>query len=186
MVTVPDEILESFDDMLHRVEFKYGLEKIKVVVVEDIPEMMIKFNDNKPVKFGPYSKETDLTIPVWLMKVLKDKGFVVVHRDERMDDILQPNSEKTLVPISGYFYNKILDWLDSAEKLTEKGMVSDKMAKQMRSRFLSFFDIRMKQLLNSLSLPTSTLFKSLSQEEQIIIKHVRDLVTAWENAIFKK
>ncbi|NMC05504.1 MAG: hypothetical protein GYA24_09840 [Candidatus Lokiarchaeota archaeon] len=181
-----DDILESFDDALRRVEFKYGMEKIKVIVIEDIPQLTISFNESKPVKFGPYSKEASITVPVWLMRVLKAKGHVIVHRDERTDDLLQPASDKNLVPIQGYFYNKTLDWLDTVEKLTERGVVSDQMGKRLRSRFLSFFDIRIKQILNSLSLPASTLMKSLTQEEQVIIKHVQTLFTAWEKATFKR
>jgi hypothetical protein len=185
-MAVGDEILESFDDTLRRVEFKYGIEKIKVVVIEDIPQLTISFTESKQVKFGPYTKEASLTIPVWLMKVLKAKGHVIVHRDEKTDDLLQPTSDKNLVPIPGYFYNKTIDWLDTVEKLTEKGMVSDQMGKRLRSRFLSFFDLRLKQILNSLSLPLSTLMKSLTQEEQVIIRHVHGLITAWEKAVFKR
>ncbi len=186
VMAVGDEIFESFDDMLRRVEFRYGLEKIKVVVIEDIPQLTISFVENKPVKFGPYAKEATFTVPVWLMKVLKSKGHVIVHRDEKTDDILQPTSDKNLVPIPGFFYNKTIDWLDTVEKLTEKGMVSDQMGKRLRSRFLSFFDIRVKQLLNSMSLPLSTLMKSLTQEEQVIIRHVHGLIAAWEKAVFRR
>jgi hypothetical protein len=185
-MTVGEEIIESFDDMLRRVEFKYGIEKIKVVVIEDIPQITISFTETKPVKFGPFPKEATFMVPVWLMKVLKSKGYVIVHRDEKTDDLLQPSSDKNLVPIPGFFYNKTLDWLDTVEKLTEKGMVSDQMGKRLRSRFLSFFDLRIKQILNSLSLPASTLMKSLTQEEQVVIKHVQGLMTAWEKAMFKR
>ncbi|HME52837.1 MAG TPA: hypothetical protein VKM55_11510 [Candidatus Lokiarchaeia archaeon] len=187
---MPDQILEMFDDMLRRVEFKYGLDKIKVIVVEAIPELELDFNENKEnkaFKFGPYQKDAIVTVPVWLMKLLKAKGYVVVHKDERMDDVVQASSDKTLAPLTGYFYNKVFDWLDTVEKLTEKGMVSDQMAKKFRSRFLSFYDMRMKQLLNSLSIPaTSAFFKNLSQEEQVLIKIIHDLLTSWEKSVFKK
>ncbi|MBN2151811.1 MAG: hypothetical protein JW839_10215 [Candidatus Lokiarchaeota archaeon] len=185
-MAVGDEILESFDDMIRRVEFRYGIEKIKVVVIEDIPQLTISFTETKPVKFGPFPKEASFTVPVWLMKVLKAKGYVVVHRDEKMDDVLQPSSDKNLVPIPGFFYNKTIDWLDTVERLTEKGMVSDQMGKRLRSRFLSFFDIRLKQILNSLSLPMSSLAKILTQEEQVVIRHVHGLIAAWEKAVFKR
>jgi hypothetical protein len=184
---VPEEILEIFEDMLRRVEFKYGLEKIKVVVIEPVSELEISFDENRSFKFGPYQKEAIVTIPVWLMKLLKAKGHVIVHKDERMDDAVQATGDKSLAPISGYFYNKIFDWLDTVEKLTEKGMVSDQMAKKFRSRFLSFYDMRMKQLLNSLAIPaTSALFKNLAQEEQVLFRMLHDLMGSWEKIIFKK
>ncbi|MEX2757617.1 MAG: hypothetical protein Q6365_019740 [Candidatus Sigynarchaeota archaeon] len=181
-----DEILESFDDMLRRVEFRYGMEKIKVVAIEDIPQVTISFSETKPIKFGPFPKEAAFTVPVWLMRVLKSKGYVVVHRDEKTDEMLQPASDKNLVPLPGFFYNKTIDWLDTVERLTGKGMVSDQMGKRLRSRFLSFFDVRLKQILNSLSLPLSTLMKSLTQEEQVIIRHVHALLDAWEKSVFKR
>jgi len=185
-MTVGDEILESFDDMLRRVGFRYNIEKIKVIAIEDIPQLTISFSETKPVKFGPFPKEATFQAPVWLMRVLKSKGYVVVHRDEKTDDMLQPTLDKNLVPLPGFFYNKTIDWLDTVERLTEKGMVSDQMGKRLRSRFLSFFDIRLKQILNSLSLPLSTLMKSLTEEERVIIRHVHGLIDAWEKAVFKR
>jgi hypothetical protein len=62
-MAVGDEIFESFDDTLRRVEFKYGIEKIKVIVIEDIPQQTISFTETKSVKIGLFLKEASLMVP---------------------------------------------------------------------------------------------------------------------------
>ncbi|MFX0103105.1 MAG: hypothetical protein ACFFCS_26300, partial [Candidatus Hodarchaeota archaeon] len=126
-------IYEQFQDELKRVEFKYENEMIKVVALENIPKVTVNFNEGGKLTQGPYSKNVEFSIPIWLMKILMNSGKVVVHKDEQPESFMLDAKDRKLKHLSEFFYNKALDWLDSVEKLSSRGIVSDQMNKKMKS-----------------------------------------------------
>lgn len=179
--------LESiFADEFKRIEFRYAVEKIKVVVLEDIPRVNITFTDGNPIEFGPHPQGKDLDVPVWLMKILKRKGHVILHRDERTDGTMEALNERKNMNLEGFYYKKTIDWLDSVEKLATKGQVSHTMGKRLRSRFVTFYEKRLKQLLQMISLPTPTILKKLANEEQVLATFIKTILIAWEKQIMER
>ncbi len=177
---------KGLKDELRRVELLYNLEKVKVIVIEDIPLLELHFTDNGTTTFGPHKKDNVITVPVWLMRILKASGHVVLHKDERTDEFFQPTKERVLAPISKFFFNKSFDWLDTVEKLAVRGLVSAQAGKLTRSRFTSFLDVRFKKLIESIAGSPYKKLEEFSLEEQAIAKRIQVLVAEWERLILKK
>jgi hypothetical protein len=180
------EIIESFRSDLRRMQYKYDQEKIKMVALDDIPELTISFPDGKPSPIGPYEKDATFIVPVWLGKILKANGLALLHREERTEDFILSTGDKKSTSLPPYFYNKCLDWMDTVDKLSTSGMVSDTMGKRLRSRFISFLETRYKYILNSLALPASSFIKNLSLEEQLLAKQLQALLNEWERVVLKR
>ncbi|MHA1680218.1 MAG: hypothetical protein ACTSUE_04370 [Promethearchaeota archaeon] len=180
------EIIEDMKAQLKRVDFSYNLRKIKVVVLEPIPKLTITFTDTGPVTIGPYRHDEEVLMPVWLMKVLKSTGHVILHKDERTDDYYEMDPGGRLEGVPEYFYAKTFDWLDSLDKLVAKRIVSENNSKKLKSTFISFQSRRFSTILNSLTLPPASFFKKLSGEERIVAKFLQDAINSWERIVLKR
>ena len=178
--------VDMFKEELRRVELRFELSKVKVVLTADIPELVIRFNEAKAIKIGPLKKDAEALMPAWLMRLFKESGHVLLHREERTDSTMEASREHKLGVIDPFFYQKSIEWLDTVEKLGTKGMVSHQMPKRVRSKFTTFLDARLKQMFDSISLPAGTLLKKLSKEEQVVAQHVQALLDAWERHILKR
>lgn len=178
-------IYEEFQDELKRAEFKYENEMIKVVALENISKVNIHFNEGGMMTHGPFLKNAEFSIPIWLMKIMQANGKVVVHKEEKPGSFIV-DKDKKLKKLTEFFYYKTLDWLDSVEKLSSRGRLSDKTSKKMKSQFVSFLDTRLKKLMNSVSLPFSSFSKVVSEEEKILVKFIKGLFEEWENLVLKR
>lgn len=180
------EVIEDMKDKLKRIDFSYNMKKVNVVVLEPIPELAITFTETNPVTIGPYKQNDEVLMQVWLMKILKSTGHVILHRDEKTDDYYEMNENGKLEEVPEYFYAKTLDWLDSLDKLVAKGLVSEKNSKKLKSTFISFQSRRFSSILDSLSLPPTSFFKKLSSEEKVVAKFLQDFINEWENIVLRR
>ncbi|MBD3188856.1 hypothetical protein GF325_18655 [Candidatus Bathyarchaeota archaeon] len=181
-----EAIMAKLREQLHRVEHEYEMRKVKVVVLEPVPRMALRFIDSEPTHIGPYARDEQVTLPAWLMKVLKSTGHVVLHKDERTDEHYELNDESRIGRIPRHFYALTLDWLDSLDKLVAKGMLSAQNSKKLKSRFISFQGRRFKMIMDSIAIPRSTIDKKLSDEEKAIAAIMRALVEEWERVVLKR
>ncbi|MHA1793107.1 MAG: hypothetical protein ACTSVI_10715 [Promethearchaeota archaeon] len=177
----------SFHDDLARVLFDYELEHVKVVALKPIPKLRINFNERGERMFGPYAKDSEFSAPIWLIRILQDAGYVVFHKDERMDDSFLLESSPSLKSVSPYFYNKSLDWLSSLEHLVAKSVLSETYARKYRSQFLSFIENRIKKILElSISKPLLFVQKAISKEEGVLALYIHHLLEQWESMVLKR
>ncbi|MHA1370189.1 MAG: hypothetical protein ACTSWN_09075 [Promethearchaeota archaeon] len=181
-----EEIIEHFKDELKRIEFKYLMTQVRVVVLNPVPELEIHFNEGGPVRIGPFDKNAEIKLPIWIVKILKAKGFVVIHRDERPENYINAVKDRSLVQLPEFFYNKTLDWIDSVEKLHAKGLVPEQTCKLFRSQFITFITARFRKLLDNASAPSDSFLKKLSEEEVPLAKLIQTLLNEWENVVMKK
>lgn len=167
-------------------DLRFETSRVKVVVTTDVPELVVRFNEGKAIKIGPLKKDGEVMVPVWLARLLKERGHALLHKDERTDDAMDARSEHKLAGIDPFFYQKTIDWLDTVETLGTKGLVSSQMPKRLRSKFTSFLNIRLKQIFDSISLPASTLAKKLSKDEFLVARYLQSMLDAWERHVLKR
>lgn len=181
-----ETLIASFKEELRRVELKHELNKVRVVVLNPVPRLEITLSEGGPFCLEPLSVKSEAMLPVWLVRILKARGYVAVHKDEQPEGLVAGTRDRGVATVSPFFYNTAIDWLDSVSLLQKRGHVSEQTTKKYKSQFISFLNTRFKQLLSALSAPTKELFKRLSEEEIVLATAIHGLLKAWDRIIINK